>query len=839
MPSTLIRGGMTEPMQAANGEQAQAHRLTRRESDSGSVEGHLCSHCGLPVARGDVVFGSPLQFCCYGCRTVYEVLQSSGLSEYYALRERATAEKRRASATCRSYEAFDDERFRAMHCRPIDDGLLQVELYLEGVHCAACVWLVERVALIVPGSVRATLDIGRSIVTLVYDPDTVKLSELGRALDRLGYPPHAVRGADALLLRRKEQRTLLLRIGVAAACAGNAMLMALALYSGSFSGMDAEYVALFRWGSLLVTLPAVLWSASPFFKGALAAVRVRTAHMDLPIAIGILAGFTGGVIATISGRGEVYFDTITVLIFLLLVGRWIQLRQQDMARSAAELLYSLAPSEARRIDPDGTKLVPADTLLPGDRIEVLASEHVPADGIVVEGYSAIDTSLLTGEPIPELAGVGAVVCAGTTNLRAPLVLRVERAGLDTRIAKLMKSVEEAGRRRARVVRLADRISSWFSIAVLVAAALTFAAWSLVDVHRGFENAIALLVVTCPCALGMATPLAVTAALGRAARRGVLVKGGDALEALARAELVVFDKTGTLTEGKLKLVAWEGDESVKSSVRAIERLAVHPVAQAMVRALGNASDAGEVTDLVNEVGGGVAGTVSGVRYVIGSPRFHVERGHLLPPSITAAFNEHVALGRTPVLVSRDGEIVALAAFEDPLRGDTTASLERLRALGFSCAILSGDHDEAVKAVAARLGLPFKFVKGSSSPESKLALVESLTKEQTVVMVGDGVNDAGALSAATVGVAVHGGAEASLSAADAFSTEPGLGKVVELVEGSRRTLKVIRRGLAFSLLYNLIGTALAMMGWLNPLVAAVLMPLSSLTVVTNAFRSKTFE
>jgi Cu2+-exporting ATPase len=807
----------------------------RRDANAGC----LCSHCGLPVARGDVVDGSQLQFCCYGCRTVYEVLHGAGLSEYYALRERATVERRRANATDRSYEAFDDERFQAMHCRAIDGGLLQVELYLEGVHCAACVWLVERVALVVPGSVQATLDIGRSIVTLVYDPKTVQLSALGRALDRLGYPPHAVRGADALLLRRKEQRTLLLRIGIAAACAGNAMLMALALYSGSFSGMDAEYVSLFRWGSLLVTLPAVFWSALPFFKGAWVSVRVRTAHMDLPIAIGILAGFTGGVVATISGRGEVYFDTITVLIFLLLVGRWIQMRQQDVARSAAELLYSLAPSEARRIDPDGVKLVPADTLLPGDRIEILASEHVPADGIILEGQSAIDTSLLTGEPVPELAEAGSSVCAGTTNLRAPLIVRVERAGLETRIAKLMKSVEEAGRRRARVVRLADRISSGFSVAVLVAAALTFALWSLIDVYRGFENAIALLVVTCPCALGMATPLAVTAALGRAARRGVLVKGGDAVEALARAQLVVFDKTGTLTEGKLKLVAWEGDESVKSRVRAIERLAVHPVAQAMVRALEDSTDVGEVHDLVNEVGGGVAGTVDGIRYVIGSPRFHLERGHVLPAPIATALREHVALGRTPVLVSRAGEIVALAAFEDPLREDTRSCLERLRELGLACAILSGDHEDAVKAVAGRLGMPFAFVKGSSSPESKLALVESLAKEQTVVMVGDGVNDAGALSAATVGVAVHGGAEASLSAADAFSTEPGLSKLVELVEGSRRTLKVIRRGLVFSLLYNLLGIALAMLGWLNPLVAAVLMPLSSLTVVTNAFRSKTFE
>lgn len=791
------------------------------------------------VARGDIDPAAELQFCCQGCRTVYAVLNQHGLSAYYALRDSSGAEARPASSTNRGYEAFDEPRFQSLYCRPIPGGLVTVELYLEGVHCSACVWLVERVSLLVDGASSAVLDIGRSIVTLTYDPTQIQLSELARTLDSLGYPAHPVRGADAMLLRRSEQRRLLIRMGVAAAAAGNAMLMALALYSGEFSGMDPSHAALFRWGSLFVTLPAVFWSAWPFFRGALGALRAGVAHMDLPIALGITVGFAGGAVATWRGTGGVYFDTITVLIFLLLVGRWIQLRQQDLARSAAELLYSLAPTTARRVDPDGTRVVSADTLMPGDEVEILVNEHVPADGIVGAGSSTLDTSWLTGEPIPEIIQPGARICAGTTNLLSTIRMRVERAGLETRVAKLMQAVEEASRRRARIVRLADSISGKFVLVILALAVVTVASWSFWDFSRGVENAIALLVVTCPCALGMATPLAVTAALGRAARAGIFVKGGDVLEALAKAELVVLDKTGTLTEGRLELVAWEGDATVKSQVHAIEKLAVHPVANAMVRALEAEAEDHRVECLVHHVGGGIQAVVDGERFAVGAPGWFTALGFSTDPVLIERIASHVVEGHTPVLVARNTKVIALCAFGDRLRQEARETIELLNTMGIECAVLSGDHEGAVQALAAQVGRPLRFARGGASPENKLATIEELTKFQSVAMVGDGVNDAAALSAATVGIAVHGGAEASLAAADAFSTAPGLSTVGQLFVGARRTFAVIRRGLVFSLAYNVVGCILAMAGWLNPLVAAILMPLSSLTVVTNAYRSRTFE
>lgn len=794
-----------------------------------------CAHCGLDVPAGRIEPGAARQFCCSGCATVYAVLHDAGLEQYYRLRDAASA--RPAAPSGKSHAELDDPAFQATCTRPLPGGLVSAELYLEGVHCAACVWLVERVPLVVPGVAGATLDMGRSLVELVYDPTETRLSAIAKFLDSLGYLPHAAHGASDAERRRQEDRRLLVRIGVAGAAAGNAMLMAFALYGGLFSGMEPEHEALLRWGSLLVTVPAVAFSGTTFFRGAWGALRTRTPHVDLPLAIGILAGFVSGTVATLSGRGDVYFDSITMLIFLLLVGRFVERRQTRAARDAAALLHSLAPSSARRIDTDGVHDVALEALQPGDVVEVRAGEQVPADGEVVLGESTIDASLLSGESRPEEVGPTVHVHAGCVNLSSPIHVRVDATGAETRVGRLLQSVERASRRRAPIVRLADRVAGRFVLFVLAAAAVTLALWLAIDPAHALDHTIALLVVTCPCALGMATPLAVSAALGRAARRGILVKGGDALEALSRPGLFVFDKTGTLTEGRLELVAWEGDRGLGPLVAAAEARSAHPVAAALVRAL-ESDPTLEVGAVRQTLGGGIEATVGDHQLAIGSVAFVAASGATVPDELSAAALRHAELGRTPVLVALDGRVRAVAALGDPLRSDAAESLAELRSLGHRIAILSGDHPAAVRAVARELG-PLAQVLGGVSPEDKLAFVEDAARRGPVVMVGDGVNDAAALSAATVGIAVHGGAEASLAAARVFTTRGGLAPVVELVRGARRTLGVIRRGVAFSLVYNLVGVGLAIFGVLSPLLAAVLMPLSSLTVVSNAYRSRIFE
>ncbi|MCL4866558.1 MAG: heavy metal translocating P-type ATPase metal-binding domain-containing protein, partial [Gemmatimonadales bacterium] len=503
-----------------------------------------CAHCGLPVPPGLVVPDRGDQFCCTGCEAVWGILHEAGLEGYYRLPERRGL----AVATSgRSFEEFDHPAFHALYVRSRPDGLLETELYLEGVHCSACVWLVERVPLTITGVARAELEIGRSLAHLAWDPASTSLSAIARFLDRLGYRPHPFRGVRADALRRAEDRAMLQRIGVAGALAGNVMLLALALYSGLFDGMEAEFERFFRWISLALVTPALLWPGRVFFQGAWTALRSGILHMDLPIAIGLGAGYLRGLWNTVTATGPIYFDGVATLVFLLLVGRFLQLRAQRAAADSTELLHSLAPASARVVEGDVVREVPTEALLPGAVIEVRPGDTIAADGVVVAGSADIDAALLSGESKPVHAAVGDQVWAGTTNLTAPIRVRVEETGESSRVGRILREVEAAARRRAPVVALANQLAGGFVAVVLVLAIGTTVYWWPTDPAAAIDHAIALLVVTCPCALALATPLAFSVAIGRAARAGILIKAGVALEVLGRGRGTIFlDKTGTLT-----------------------------------------------------------------------------------------------------------------------------------------------------------------------------------------------------------------------------------------------------------------------------------------------------
>ncbi len=794
-----------------------------------------CDHCGLDVPEGLVESGTERQFCCMGCRTAYAILHEHGLDQYYAFGEKRDAPVR---PTGKRYEEFDHEAFNSLYVKPLRGGLCSVELYLEGVHCSSCVWLVERVPLLLTGVVRAELDIRRARAHVEWDPAVVTLSAIAQQLDVLGYPPHPFRGVAAETMRRKEDRAMLMRIGIAGALAANIMLLALAMYSGWFTGMEAEYERYFRLVSLLLTVPALFGPGWLFFQGALASLRTRRLHIDLPIAIALSAGFTRGAVNTITGTGPIYFDAVGLLVFLLLSGRFLQNRGQRAAADAAELLGSLAPNAAHVVDESGERELPVEALLPGMVMAVRAGDTFAADGDVTEGRSATDCSLLTGETRPEGVDVGARVYAGTVNLTGPLKVMVTQAGEMSRLGALLRRMEESARRRAPVVQLANAIAGWFVAVVLVVAAVAYVYGLRHDPLHALDNAIALLVVTCPCALGLATPLAITVGIGRAARGGILIKGGDAIQSLSHPGLILLDKTGTVTEGRVRLVRWEGAEFVKPLVAALERGSNHPIAIAMQQAW----PVIEVLDAVNvqqTVGFGIEGDVGDVHVTVGSPVFVAQRigaeDHA-PDVRIEAFAEE---GLTPVWIAVNGEVVARAGFGDPVRGDARASIDRLRALGWRVALLSGDHPAVVRGTAQLLGIDLADATGGASPEDKLHRVEDARTRGTVLMVGDGVNDAAAIAAATVGVGVHGGAEASMSAADVYLARPGLGPLVELVEGSRRTMLVIRNNILFSIAYNVLGATLALLGMLDPLIAAVLMPMSSLSVVLTSWRGHTFD
>lgn len=809
-----------------------------------SIAISACAHCGLNLSPDAAAAGA--RFCCNGCETVYEALCGAGLGAFYKQRE--TAPKRAAAATTtNAFAAFDDPDFARLYTRKVSDTPVRnVDLFVEGVHCAACVWVLEKLPTLVPGVVRAELSYGESLLRVTWDSDQVPLSKVASTLADLGYPPHPADARHEASAETASDRTLLARIGVAGAAFGNVMLLSFALYSSEYGGLDMgrEYEEFFRWGSLVITVPSVLWTAWPFFRGAMTALRTRTPHMDLPIGIGISAALIWGSITTVFGHGELYFDSVTMLVFLLLLGRLLQGRHQRQARRATDLLLCLSPSTSRLLEEGQVRVVPTQAVPKGALVEVRMGERIGVDGTIESGESNLDESLLTGESRPRRVAVGDHVAAGTVNVTRPLHVRAVNTGQNTRLAQLVRDMEQASERRAPVVLFADRLSARFVKVVLSLASLTFLVWLPSGVTVAVDHAVSLLIVTCPCALGLATPLAAAAALGQAAKRGLLIKGMKFLELVTEPGLIVFDKTGTLTAGKLSVVDAENLDRVAPFVRAAEGSSAHPIAAALVAALPEASP--ETTLTVSSVhetlGAGVGArvvTAQGTQHqvYIGSRNF--VRPFCDVDTESPRTRALLGKGLSPVYVVIDGHVEAVLGVGDPLRPETIPTLRLLSELGYRLAVLSGDRREVVEHVVAEIGVPFSVVRSEQSPEQKLAFVEEQARREATYMVGDGVNDAAALRAARVGIAVHGGAEASLAAADVFSTKPGLVPVLDLVLGSRRTMHTIRRNLQFSLMYNIAAAVLAVIGYINPLIAAILMPLSSLTVVTNSFRAKTFQ
>ncbi|MEM6783481.1 MAG: heavy metal translocating P-type ATPase [Bacteroidota bacterium] len=827
-----------------------------------------CVHCGLPVGPRPVLATSegdslPSAFCCTGCRVVSEALGAAGLGEtYYRLRGVATSTRtvspggeRPAKSDALQLAELDTEAFLAQHTTEAAEGLRRTQLFLDGVHCAACVWLVERLPFEMDGVAEAVLDLPRARLSLTFDAEAVQLSEVGRWLARFGYAARPMR-TEASGQRTEAERKLLVRLGVAWALAGNVMLLAFAFYAGLDAEADATMAAFARWVSLALAIPAVAYGAAPFFQRAWASTRLawrardpRRLHIDTPIALGIGVGTLHSAWATVSGQGEVWFDSITVLIAALLTARWLQLRSRRLAGDASERLLSLLPSMVRRVSDSGETVVARlDELARGETVEVPAGEVIPVDGIVTRGESQLNNAVLTGESRPVPVAQGDAIEAGATNLVTPLHVRVEATGEATRVGRLLKWVRDEEGRKARVVLLADRLSGYFALSVLSLAALTAVVWTFLGTPSvAAQHVVALLVITCPCAIGMATPLAMAVAAGRAARGGIFLKSDAATQRLTEADTLVLDKTGTLTEGRMTLVETVAAEGVAAAAAldlaaVLEADVVHPIATALVAARGCPGQRAEGVEA--EAGQGVRGIVDGHAVVVGRPSWvWAQRGEASQASADAALADAVErfaeAGHTPVAIALDGQLAAVCAIGDRLRDDALAVLRTLDAAGLTIYLCSGDHPAAVAAVARTLGIPTERAHGGVAPEAKRAAVEALQAEgQVVVMVGDGVNDAAALRAADVGVAVGGGSTASLVAADVFLTRPGLAPLAEAFAGTRHTLGVVRRNLGISLVYNVGGAAAAMLGLVTPLVAAVAMPISSLLVVASSILQRSF-
>ncbi len=612
-------------------------------------------------------------------------------------------------------------------------------------------------------------------------------------------------------------------------------------------GWPRRYEAFFRWLSFGVAIPVFVFSARPFFQTALGGLRARVIHIDLPIAMAIAAAFGASAWNTVRGSGPLWFDSLAMLVAALLGARQLQRGAHRAALERADSLRGVAFLEfARRFDGDGDAApvieVPLTALAPGDRVEVRSGELVPVDGVVISGRSSLDNAVLTGETAPHGVGEGDAVNAGATNLGARLVVRVEAAGANTRVGALLALVQEALSRKPALIQTTDRIGRRFVQVLFVAAALTGAVW----LHRGadvaLERVVALLVVACPCAFGLSVPLAMSVALMRAARLGIFIKNPDALDRLRAVGTVLLDKTGTLTDGRSSVARWKGEDVVLQFARALEAESSHAVARAF-RGAGRSFRVVRTIEQVVEVPGqGIAGRLDGREVRVGTRRHMDAAGAVVPSAFEAFAATLVAEGFSPAFVAVDGCVAGMAGIGDALRPDACATVAALRARGIRVRVLSGDHPEVVARIGAELGLPADDVTGGLTPEAKRDIVAGLVagagRGGSVVMVGDGVNDAAALALADVGIAVHGGMGATIVAADVVFTREGVTPLVDILDGARRLRGVVRRNIGFSLVYNTVAASLALAGLVGPLAAAILMPLSSLTVVLSSALTRTF-
>jgi Cu2+-exporting ATPase len=801
-----------------------------------------CFHCGLPVPDGahyPIEYeGHTRQACCRGCQAVAQTILDSGQGAYYTHRTALPATPREAEAELAQLGLYDLPEIQESFVRVEAENIREAALILENIVCAACIWLNERHIAALPGVLSVEINYATRRARVRWDNSRIQLSAILKAVADIGYIAHPFDPGRSDDVYKRERNTAIKRLAIAGLGMMQVMMYALPTYTAT--DMTDEIRMLMGWASLVLTIPVVGYSAWPFFLGAWRDLRRRTLGMDVPVALGVGTAFVASVYATFSGHGEIYYDSVTMFIFLLLTGRFLEMNARRRAGAAVEELVKLIPAVTTRL-PDwparNEEQVPVARLAVGDHVLVRPGETLPADGVVVEGDSAVSEAMLTGESLPVSKAVDAKVVGGSLNQASPLVVRVDKLGADTRLASIVRLLDRAQSEKPRIGQLADRAAAWFVGLLLVITAAVGIAWYVIDPSKVLWIVVSILVVTCPCALGLATPAALTTGTGRLTRLGLLTTRGHALETLARATDLVFDKTGTLTHGRLavhRVLPLDGRSAaeVGALAAALEAGSEHPIARAVRDAAGSVLSA---SDIRNTPGRGVEGIIDGCRYRLGTPRFAA--GNDTPPPAADG-------GETWIALAEDGALIAWFALADSLRPDAAAALAALQRQGLRVHLLSGDAAPAVKAVAQQLGIADWHA--GALPEDKLAYVKRLQdappvggKGRIVAMVGDGINDAPVLAGAQVSIAMGEGADVAQAAADMVMLGSRLATLSEGVDLARKTQRIIRQNLGWALAYNLVAIPAAALGHVTPWIAGIGMSVSSLLVVLNALRLADFK
>lgn len=795
-----------------------------------------CFHCGLPVPAGSAwtvhIDGVSQPMCCPGCEAVAQAIVDNGLTDYY--RSRQSLPEGVAEIVPEALTLYDAPELSSQFTG--DAGQAEATLSVEGIRCAACVWLIEKRLSQVPGLQAANLNVATEKLQVRWDATRCKPSDILQAVREVGYVAYPFDPIQHGEMLRKNARQMFKQLFVAGLSMMQVMMYAVPVYFAEPGSIEPDMEQLMRWASLVLTIPAVLYSAVPFFRGAWRDLRHKTVGMDVPVALGIAAAFAGSVWSTVTAQGEVYFDSVTMFVFLLLASRYLELVARRRAAASLETMQHALPDAAWWLKdyPHSREAsrVPAARLRAGDVVLVKPGEPIAADSVIIEGETTLDLSLLTGESQPQTKRVGDPVVGGAVNISQPVILRIERVAKDSTLSSLIRMIERAGQSKPEISRWADKVAAWFVAALLVLALGVLLFWLWYDASRAWPIAIAVLVVSCPCALSLATPSALAAATDRLLRQGVLVMQPHVLETLHRATHVVFDKTGTLTAGRPRLQsidllgAWPRDR-VLAIAAAMEAGSAHPLAQAIIAVATQASATCVPPDRVTHHAGlGLEAQIVDQTYRLGTAAFVAGIAGQQPADDEFA-------GISPVYLGNADGWLARFSFTDTLKSDAAEVVNYFRSRSRRVILLSGDAPAIVQQVGTSLQMD--EAHGGMLPDQKLAFVQQLQQQgAVVVMVGDGMNDAAVLRGADVSFAMGAGAALAQSHADAVLLSAKLSRLLDAARMSDACLRVVRQNLLWATLYNLLAIPAAAFGWLTPWMAGLGMSLSSALVVVNALR-----
>ena len=785
-----------------------------------------CFHCALPIPPNcDIqveIGGESRPVCCPGCRAVATLIRDAGFDSYYDTREIPDPGAVRPADDAGDWDVFNrDDMLDAFATR--SDGAAEATVYVGGMYCAACGWLIDSTLRRTPGVSSAELSPVTHRLRVTWDTAVTGLGDVLAVLANLGYKPQPLAPESGERPERAEQRTALKRLIVASLGMMQVMMFAVALYSGEFQGIDAEMERFLRLVSFLVTTPVVFYAARPFFSGAIRGLRARMPGMDLPVSIAIGSAYVASVYATYTNGPAVWYDSVTMFVFFLTVARYLEMRARHRSIDRSSALASLLPTTATRIAGSDRESVAVSQLATGDLVLVRPGDSFPADGLLTDGRTSVNEAMLTGESTPCSKQPGDDVIAGSVNLDNVVTMQVSETGVDTTLGTIGRLSERARYARPAFVQLADKIASYIVIGILLVAASVATAWYFIDADRAFVITLSVLVVTCPCALSLATPTAFAAAGSRLADMHLLITNGTALETLSRATHIVFDKTGTLTQGSPEVVetrvhddAYTESECLQIAA-ALESVSTHPIA----RAFSHHETDVEACELDVVAGAGVAGTIEGTRWRLGSADFVA---HPVADS---------AVEKTRAYLAAGDRLVATFFIDDPLRHDAPNTLKSLGKQGYSISLLSGDTNAPVERIARTLGID--DAASGCTPASKVDRIRTLQQRgDIVVMVGDGVNDAPVLAGADVSIAASQAASLAQSSADILMLGDSLSPINTLLRASRKTMRIVRQNLSWAILYNVAAIPLAAAGFVPPWLAAIGMSTSSLVVVMNALR-----